>query len=188
MKIIVLRKQAISQGLSRYFTGKPCKRGHVSERITGSSECVTCCKDRAADFRNRNPLYTAQWNKEHKESRRISCASYRAENKEKITAYIADWSQNNQDKRRIHRANRRAKTSEGKLSADLVARLFVLQKGRCACCGNALADNYHIDHIMPLALGGEHCDKNIQLLNQKCNNNKHAKHPVDFMQERGFLL
>jgi hypothetical protein len=26
------------------------------------------------------------------------------------------------------------------------------------------------------------------LLRQECNLNKHAKHPVDFMQERGHLL
>jgi len=28
----------------------------------------------------------------------------------------------------------------------------------------------------------------MQLLNAICNLQKHAKHPVDFMQERGFLL
>jgi 5-methylcytosine-specific restriction endonuclease McrA len=51
-----------------------------------------------------------------------------------------------------------------------------------------LGDNYHIDHIMPLALGGSNTDDNIQLLRQRCNNQKCAKHPVDFMQSRGFLL
>lgn len=56
------------------------------------------------------------------------------------------------------------------------------------CCGLPLGDNYHIDHIMPLALGGSNTDDNIQLLRQRCNNQKCAKHPVDFMQSRGFLL
>lgn len=41
---------------------------------------------------------------------------------------------------------------------------------------------------MPLALGGANEDWNIQLLRQRCNNQKKAKHPVDFMQSKGYLL
>lgn len=44
------------------------------------------------------------------------------------------------------------------------------------------------DHIMPMDLGGSNDASNLQLLCQSCNSSKHAKHPVDFMQERGFLL
>jgi len=36
--------------------------------------------------------------------------------------------------------------------------------------------------------GGSNTDDNMQLLRKLCNLQKHAKHPVDFMQERGFLL
>ncbi len=36
--------------------------------------------------------------------------------------------------------------------------------------------------------GGANIDGNIQLLTGLCNRQKHTKHPVDFMQERGFLL
>jgi hypothetical protein len=42
MKIIT-RKEALAQGLKRYFTGKPCKWGHVAERNT-DSDCITCRK------------------------------------------------------------------------------------------------------------------------------------------------
>jgi 5-methylcytosine-specific restriction endonuclease McrA len=45
-----------------------------------------------------------------------------------------------------------------------------------------------MDHIIPLALGGTNTDDNIQLLRAKCNKQKGAKHPIDFMQQRGFLL
>lgn len=41
---------------------------------------------------------------------------------------------------------------------------------------------------MPLAKGGEHTPFNIQLLCPRCNVRKSAKHPVDFMQENGYLL
>lgn len=35
---------------------------------------------------------------------------------------------------------------------------------------------------------GTNTDDNIQLLRKLCNLQKSAKHPVDFMQQRGFLL
>lgn len=36
------RKQAKIAGLPRYFTGKPCLRGHISERYTASGICIQC--------------------------------------------------------------------------------------------------------------------------------------------------
>jgi 5-methylcytosine-specific restriction endonuclease McrA len=45
-----------------------------------------------------------------------------------------------------------------------------------------------MDHIIPLALGGANTDDNIQLLRATCNLQKHTKHPIDFMQQRGYLL
>jgi len=41
---------------------------------------------------------------------------------------------------------------------------------------------------MPLALGGKNEDWNIQLLRAECNSRKGAKHPIVYMQEKGFLL
>lgn len=40
---IITRKQAKEQGLKRYFTGKPCPRGHISERYM-LGKCVACSK------------------------------------------------------------------------------------------------------------------------------------------------
>ena len=39
---IILRKQAIEKGLTKYFTGKPCKYGHIRERDTITGVCVGC--------------------------------------------------------------------------------------------------------------------------------------------------
>lgn len=35
---------AMDAGLPRYFTGTPCKRGHVCERVTASAQCVECAR------------------------------------------------------------------------------------------------------------------------------------------------
>ena len=116
-------------------------------------------------------------------------AAYRAANPEKCHAAIATWRAANPEALRIYSHNRRARASGGKLSNGLAERLYKLQRGKCACgCKQPLGDNYHLDHIMPLALGGTNEDENIQLLRATCNLRKHDKHPVEFMQQRGFLL
>lgn len=76
----------------------------------------------------------------------------------------------------------------GRVSKGLIDKLLALQRGRCTCCGEPLGDEYQIDHIMPLALGGQHVENNLQLLHKKCNLQKHAKHPIDFMRSKGYLL
>lgn len=39
---VITRKQAQEQGLTRYFTGKPCKHGHIVERLVCDGSCKTC--------------------------------------------------------------------------------------------------------------------------------------------------
>ena len=39
---IISRKDALRQGLPRYFTGKPCKYGHVAERYVHRKQCIQC--------------------------------------------------------------------------------------------------------------------------------------------------
>jgi hypothetical protein len=38
------RAAAKAQGLTRYFTGEPCSRGHVAERRVSNAICVDCRK------------------------------------------------------------------------------------------------------------------------------------------------
>lgn len=116
-------------------------------------------------------------------------ATYAANPKENNKRSLI-WRMANLEAVRIHGHNRRAKKRQngGVLSIGLSAKLFKLQRGKCACCGLPLGDNYHLDHVMPVALGGSNTDCNMQLLKQRCNHQKHAAHPIDFMQRRGFLL
>lgn len=116
---------------------------------------------------------------------------WREANKEHVAARLKGWAEANRDKRALNEQNRRARKIGvgGELSKDLAKRLMVLQRGKCACCKTDLkVSGFHLDHNMPLALDGQHEDENIQLLCPTCNLSKHAKHPVDFMRQRGFLL
>lgn len=40
----VERKVAVELGLTRYYTGKPCKHGHIAERKTASGQCAECAR------------------------------------------------------------------------------------------------------------------------------------------------
>jgi len=138
--------------------------------------------------------YNTEFKSKNQEKVNASSAEWRSANPEKYKTSIALSKAKNPEKYKalklLSTQNRRAKKREvgGKLSKELVGKLFKLQKGKCACCSQQLGDDYHLDHIMPLALGGQNTDVNIQLLKSRCNMQKNSKHPVDFMQQRGFLL
>ena len=140
-------------------------------------------KVRAAAYRASNQEKIKASNKKH-----------HSENSKKRVADVAAWRIANPEaskaRRRIDEHSRRARKhgDGGKLSKGLSAKLFKLQKGKCACCGLPLEDNYHQDHVMPIALGGSNTDDNMQLLRATCNLQKSSRHPVEFMQGRGFLL
>jgi hypothetical protein len=41
---IVTRAEALAAGKKRYFTGKPCPRGHVAERYASKGNCAACLR------------------------------------------------------------------------------------------------------------------------------------------------
>lgn len=174
-----------------------------------SGGCIPCAKKRTATWVKNNKEKAAAYQKEYAEKKRDALKQYAAEyylenaerkkeaarkwlseNREKANATKSKYRKANPNSHRAEKHNRMARIANngGRLSVGLGAKLFRLQRGKCACCGLPLGDDYHLDHIMPLALGGSNTDDNIQLLRSKCNLQKNAKHPVEFMQQRGFLL
>lgn len=158
------------------------------------SRCLDCKKEFSKRWRENNikkvKLQEKIYRDSHKEQAKIRIKKWGQDNPEKRNLTVRKWQKKNPEAMRIIDHNKRArkKIAGGTLSKGLAKKLFVLQKGKCACCGKSLGDNYHLDHIMPIALGGANEDWNIQLLTQRCNNQKYAKHPVDFMREKGFLI
>ena len=45
------RARAKAAGLTRYFTGKPCPRGHIAEREVSWGKCITCRRERSKSLR-----------------------------------------------------------------------------------------------------------------------------------------
>jgi 5-methylcytosine-specific restriction endonuclease McrA len=181
------KKCGKTKPLSGYAKGKKNADGH-------KPVCLACDRIYQAKYRlenteKRKALQDLFLSK-NKEEQRLYKQAWYQENKQRVSALHFLWKSKNPESARIYGENRRARKSSsgGKLTLGLSSKLFLLQKGRCACCKKPLGGDYHMDHIMPLALGGTNTDDNIQLLTSKCNRQKQAKHPVDFMRQRGFLL
>jgi hypothetical protein len=43
-KKVILRSDAIKTGASVYYTGKPCKAGHVVQRYVSNGACLECIR------------------------------------------------------------------------------------------------------------------------------------------------
>lgn len=177
----------------RHNDGKcrPCKRAYLYQWRKNNPEKFRSIQDKW-DGKNTDRIKeSAHALYVQNSAEKIAYAKeYYERNKEELKPKRAKWHKDNPESCRVSEQNRRAAKlqSGGLLSKGLKAKLFTLQRGRCACCGLPLGENYHLDHIMPLSRGGSNTDGNIQLLRQRCNNQKYNKHPIDFMQSRGFLL
>lgn len=54
---ILSRKDAAFSGLPRFFTGKPCKYGHLSERYVTTGACIQCLRAFSAQYRQAAPSH-----------------------------------------------------------------------------------------------------------------------------------
>lgn len=51
---LISKKEALEKNLIFYFTGKPCKYGHISERLVKGGSCRTCKNLNSENIRNKN--------------------------------------------------------------------------------------------------------------------------------------
>jgi 5-methylcytosine-specific restriction endonuclease McrA len=196
---------------------KFCKKCQIeTERYEAAGHCKICrAKYREANREQAKQYYINNFDKYSKKQKeykqknlekiRSRNSEYRKNNIEKFKQKDSVYYEKNKDKIKltqtiyykkhkkeflIRNHNRRIKQFDngGILSKGIEKKLFVLQKGKCPCCKKKLDDKFHLDHIVPISLGGTNTDENIQLLHASCNLKKKAKHPVEFMQSLGFLL
>lgn len=150
---------------------------------------------------------TNAWAKANRDKRRESERRYIQANLEKIRARKRAWNQANRLKTRqygrdtyernptpakANSRNRRARLrlADGCHSVADIAWLLRIQKKQCAhsWCKRSLKKGFHVDHVIPLSLGGSNDRFNIQLLCAPCNLSKNAMHPFDFARKHGNLL
>ena len=89
---IFSRQEAIKKGLKHYFTGKPCKYGHISRRRVNQFRCLACALRDVLNWQSENP----ERSKQHK---RTSVRKFPANNpekaKEQTRKSVYKWNKNN---------------------------------------------------------------------------------------------
>jgi len=89
---------------------------------------------------------------------------YYAANRERLCAKYRDWNAN----RRARRVNQ---------FIEPVDRLVLFERdaGLCGICKEPVGPDFQVDHVVPLAKGGEHSYANTQVAHPVCNNRKGAR-------------
>jgi 5-methylcytosine-specific restriction endonuclease McrA len=102
--------------------------------------------------------------------------------REKATEYRTRWRGANRERWTIYRRNRRArkKGAEGTHTTDDIKAQYDRQKGKCFYCKKKVGIDYHVDHVVPLSLGGSNGPENLVIACPSCNCRKSNKHPMDF--------
>lgn len=189
---IIPRRVAQSIGLSEYFTGNPCKNGHIARRKTANGACARCVEINAAKPESiaKRKAYQKKNYQLNRAEKLASGKAYREKNREKFTALMAAWRAANPERsretRRAAQARRRAGSKE--ISTKEMSAWLSSQKKACYWCGARCAKAYHIDHYEPLSRGGRHEISNLVIACPPCNLRKSAKDPYEFASSIGRLF
>jgi len=200
---IIMRSQAIKEGRTHYFTGKPCKHGHVAmRRVKGTCmECDRSIQQRkrallGQEYQSRYAKYYAEWyasNRAKKvqnvlqryysdvESSRIEKRNQRNARKDQINArkrelYLERSAEIVQQVAKRQAAKLRAiPIWYGELDqlVEIEARRLVRLREKCT------GVRWHIDHMIPLrskTATGFHCANNLQVIPASMNCSKRNTH------------
>lgn len=110
MTDIISRQYAIANGLSKYFTGKPCRKWHVAERWVAGA-CVQCVSDRKKELYQENRDAVLEYMK-------IQGAIYRKNNPEKRLENSYKWRSENKERVRQQERERRLMNPERSRAAS----------------------------------------------------------------------
>jgi 5-methylcytosine-specific restriction endonuclease McrA len=168
------RKKAILAGDVTYFTGRPCVRGHVSERYV-SGGCKKCNAVRV------NALYHAD-----PAAHRAATLRRKASNPEKFLRGAAEnakrWRENNREAVRAKNRARATKVLVG-ASPRQVQDWVRAEPKLCLWCGEDCSSGWHVDHVTPLSKGGRHALSNLAISCRGCNLKKHKMLPTLWLVE-----
>lgn len=134
----ITREDARAQGLKRYFTGDPCKQGHVAERYVSSLMCVECCvlilRRRYEDNPEGERQRSRAWRDSNPDLAKKANAKYCRENPDKRRAAEKRWREANPDKVKEMARRARLKRAERhpEASAEYYRRWLAKPENRIA--------------------------------------------------------
>lgn len=151
------------------YQGKPCKRGHGTERYVSSSECRECARLSSVASHKAQ----LRGGRRRSEMNRQVDEVQRAKRREKARKY---------------RARQRAAGKD--YSTEDVRWLMTRQGGKCGICLLKLGKSaWEVDHRVSLVDGGTNERANLHITCMPCNRSKGKRHEIDHAREHfGRLL
>jgi 5-methylcytosine-specific restriction endonuclease McrA len=179
------------------------KKQYRKENAEKIAEYSEKNKDRYFAYRESRREEANSYAKQYREQNKEAISEKRREkyflNPETVKTKQKEWYAANKDRAReykrwhmiarkdwhvayAHTKRARKKQGVGKLSDGIVQVLMTEQDHKCPyCLVDLRISGHHIDHYVPLALGGPNQDDNVQLTCPTCNARKGAKHPSEFL-------
>ena len=178
---IVSYKEAITKGLPKYFTGKPCKHGHIVERRVSGRCCTICANQIALTWAKNNSERAKKivkaWNINNREREAQRAKVWRKNNPDTYKRMIKEWREKNAIFYKSYMNLQAVKRyiSELKRTPQWLNKghLFEIESVYKYCSSlRTIGLDYHVDHIVPLrgkTVSGLHVPWNLQVIPAKQN-------------------
>ena len=187
------REEAKQTGSKYYFTGQPCKHGHIAPRKTKGS-CLDCLKaewtkgneTRAEYFRqyNQSDAGAAAKQKYYAKNKEVVIARAQARPAEEKRAYRNTWKTQNQDQvladNKVRRRKHRQATPPW-ITRKQKTEMRALYQAAIHL-SKTTGERYVVDHIVPLRsekVCGLHVAWNLRVITQAENLKKSNSMPED---------
>lgn len=169
------RREQRAERLEHFRAQKREWRADNAERINAATRAAWVLRKDEVNALRRNLRAT---DPDYAERERSYARASRARYPERIAERHRRWREANPD--RVHTLNMRRRTRLAQVEHQDYSRREIYDRdgGRCKLCGVELpfkSNAFHIDHIVPIALGGPDIPANVQLACPPCNRGKHAK-------------
>lgn len=178
-ELVSTRKEALLLGHSYYFSGSPCKHGHIALRRSKSGECLVCRRISTSTWIKENPEKSIEYAKKYDDKIK---ARY-IKNKDRIALRVKEARKKNpaafQANVRARQAAKAKRTVGWVLSEEkwLIREAYELAVLRTKLHGFS----WNVDHIIPLRgklVSGLHVPTNLQVIPAIQNNRKANRYEI----------